>query len=161
MAKSASPSPDAGRKVVAENRKARHNYHILETFEAGLSLVGTEVKSLRSGGCNIAEAYVDVKDNEAFIRGMNIAPYDQGNRFNHEPLRERRLLLHRKQIEELHGHIAKKGNTIVPLTVYFTRGKAKLAIGIARGKQNIDRRQDIAKRDAARQIAREHKLHLR
>jgi SsrA-binding protein len=149
------------RKVVAENRKARHDYQILDTLEAGLALQGTEVKSLRDGGGNIREAYVMVRDGEAWVTGMHIAPYAMGNIHNHEPTRDRRLLLRKKQIVELEEHITRKGNTIIPLTVYFTRGRAKLAVGIARGRQKGDRRQEIAERDTKRQIERELKLRMR
>jgi SsrA-binding protein len=156
MAGSANKSGSDGRKVVAENRKARHDYEILETLEAGLALQGTEVKSLRDGGGNIREAYIMVKGGEAWVTGMHIAPYAMGNIHNHEP-----TLLHKKESTTLDEHVTRKGNTIVPLTVYFTRGRAKLAIGIARGRQKGDKRQAIAERDAKRQIEREMKLRSR
>lgn len=146
-----------GRKIVAENRKARYDYAIIETLEAGLSLQGTEVKSMRAGNCNIREAYVLVLDGRAFITGMHIAPYEQGNIHNHEPTRDRQLLLHKREIEHLHKHITRKGNAVVPLTVYFLGGRAKLAIAVARGKDKLDKRQGIADRDVKRQIDRELK----
>ena len=147
-----------GRKVVAENRRARHDFHILETFEAGLSLLGTEVKSLRDNGATIGDAYVTIRSGEAFISGMHIAPYTQASVWNHEPTRERRLLLHKREIEELHAQVARKGSTIVPLSLYFTNGRAKLAIGVAKGKDKGDKRQAIAERDANRQVQRELKF---
>jgi SsrA-binding protein len=146
-----------GRKVVAENPKARFDYAILETLEAGLVLTGTEVKSLRQGKAAIREAYVRVDDGEAFIIGMNIATYEQGNVFNHEPMRTRKLLLHRKEIDDLHVHVTRKGHTIVPLSLYFRDGRAKLSIGVAKGKDKGDKREVIAKRDVQRQIDRELK----
>jgi SsrA-binding protein len=153
----AARKPTDGRKIVAENPKARFDYAILETLEAGLVLTGTEVKSLRAGKVAIREAYVRVEDGEAFIIGMNIATYEQGNVFNHEPMRTRKLLLHRREIDDLHVHVTRKGNTIVPLSLYFKDGRAKLAIGIAKGKDKGDKRQAIAKRDTDRQIQRELK----
>lgn len=146
-----------GRKVIAENPKARYDYAILETLEAGIVLTGTEVKSLRAGKAAIREAYVRVEDGEAFIVGMNIATYEQGNVFNHDPTRTRKLLLHRREIDDLHVHVTRKGNTIVPLSLYFREGRAKLAIGVAKGKDKGDKRQTIAKRDVQRQIDRELK----
>ena len=146
-----------GRKVVAENPKARHDFHILETLEAGLALTGTEVKSIRSGKAAIREAHIRVEAGEAFVHGMNIPPYEQGNVFNHEPTRPRKLLLHRREIDDLHVHLTRKGNTIVPLSLYFREGRAKLAIGVARGKQAHDKRHTIAERDVKRQIDREIK----
>ena len=146
-----------GRKVVAENPKARFDFEILETLEAGLSLTGTEVKSLRAGKAAIREAYVDITDGEAFVINMNIATYEQGNVFNHEPARTRKLLLHRREIDDLQVHVTRKGHTIVPLSLYFRDGRAKLSIGIAKGKDRGDKRQTIAKRDVQRQIDRELK----
>ena len=145
------------RKIVAENPKARHDYTILETLEAGLVLTGTEVKSLRAGKVAIREAYVRVENAEVFVVGMNIATYEQGNVFNHEPTRSRKLLLHRREIDQLHVHVTRKGNTIVPLSLYFKDGRAKLAIGVAKGKDKGDKRATIAKRDVQRQIDRELK----
>lgn len=161
MAAKHKKSAEDGRKVVADNRKARHDYHILETFEAGLSLQGTEVKSLRAGNVAIREAYITLRDGDAFVVGMNISPYEQGNIHNHEPTRDRRLLLHRRELVELEEHVTRKGNTVVPLQLYFLRGRAKLAIAVARGKQKHDRRQDIIERDTRRQVQREMKMHTR
>ena len=146
-----------GRKVIAENPKARYDYAILETLEAGIALTGTEVKSLRAGKAAIREAYVRIEQNEAFVINMNIATYEQGNVFNHEPDRTRKLLLHRKEIDDLHVHVTRKGNTLVPLSLYFRDGRAKLSIGVAKGKDKGDKRQTIAKRDMQRQIDRELK----
>ncbi|MCW2921345.1 MAG: smpB [Thermoleophilia bacterium] len=146
-----------GRKIVAENPKARFDFAILETLEAGIALTGTEVKSLRSGKATIKEAYVRIDDNEAWILGMNISTYEQGNVFNHDPLRTRKLLLHRKEINDLHAQVTRKGCTIVPLSLYFREGRAKLTIGLAKGKDIGDKRQTIAKRDVQRQIDREMK----
>jgi SsrA-binding protein len=147
--------PNDGRKIVAENPKARYDFHIIETLEAGIALTGTEVKSLRAGKVAIREAYVRIEDGEAFIVGMNIATYEQGNVFNHEPTRTRKLLLHRRELDDLHVHVTRKGNTVVPLSLYFREGRAKLAIGVAKGKDKGDKRQTIAKRDVQRQIDRE------
>ena len=150
-----------GRKIVAENRKARHDFHILETVEAGLSLQGTEVKSLRRGTCSLREAYVVVRGGEAFVTGMNIPHYEQGNIHNHDPARDRRLLLHKREIVDLDEHVTRKGNTIVPLSLYFRNGRAKMLIGVARGKQHADKRHAIAERDVKRDLQREMKMHLR
>jgi SsrA-binding protein len=156
----AKPTPD-GRKIISENRKARHDFHILETVEAGLSLVGTEVKSLRSGTCTLGEAWVRIDNGEAWVSGMHIPPYDQGNIHNHDPLRDRKLLLHRREIDDLHEHVSRKGNTLVVLSLYFSHGRAKMTVAVARGKQKIDKRHAIADRDAKRQIARDFKMNLR
>lgn len=141
-------------QVVAENRKARHDYHIEETFEAGLVLTGTEVKSLRLGRAQLREGYAAIDRGEAYLYNVHISPYDQGNRYNHDPLRRRKLLLHKGEIMRLLGRVREKGYTLVPLRVYFKRGKAKLELGLARGKKVYDKRADIAERDATRAIAR-------
>jgi SsrA-binding protein len=141
--------------TVAVNRRARHDYAIEDTLEAGLVLTGTEIKSVRAGKVNIANAYARIEKGEAWLIGADIAPFEQGNRYNHEPKRTRKLLLHRRQIDELLGRAQQKGQTIVPLRLYLTRGKAKVELGLARGKQLHDRRRDIADRDAKRDIARE------
>ncbi|MCW2960998.1 MAG: smpB [Thermoleophilia bacterium] len=146
-----------GRKVIAENPKARYDYAILETMEAGMVLTGTEVKSMRAGKATIKEGYVRLDGGEAFIYGMNVATYEQGNVFNHEPMRTRKLLLHRKELEDLHVHTTRKGNTLVPLSLYFKEGRAKLLIGVAKGKDKGDKRQVIAERDMKRQVDRELK----
>jgi SsrA-binding protein len=142
--------------TVALNRRARHEFTIDETFEAGLVLTGTEIKSIRAGKVNLADAYARVERDEAWLIGAHIAPWAQGNRYNHEPKRTRKLLLHRSEIDELMGRARAKGQTIVPLRLYLDpKGRAKVELGLARGKQLHDRRRDIAARDARREIARE------
>ena len=150
-----------GIKLVANNKKAYHDYFIEEKYEAGLSLVGTEVKSLRQGKCSIKEAYVRIENGEVYVVGMNISPYEQGNIFNRDPLRVRKLLLHKAEINKLIGGSSEKGFTIMPLQVYFKNGRAKIEIGLARGKKNYDKRQDIAKKDAKREAMREFKMALK
>ncbi len=142
------------RKVIAENRKARHDFHIVERVEAGIALTGTEVKSLRDGGGTIREAYAQLRDGELYLVGANIAPYRQGNIQNHDPLRDRKLLLHRREIEQLGAKVAQRGMTLVPLSLYLTNGKVKLELGLARGKEGVDKRHAIAERDARRQMER-------
>lgn len=137
-----------------DNRRARHEYEILESLEAGLVLTGTEIKSIRAGGVTLSEAYARFRDNEAWLLGMHIPPYKQGSFSNAEPNRPRKLLLHREQIERLKGRVSEKGLTIVPLRLYFTRGMAKVQLGLARGKKLWDKRADVAKRDVEREIAR-------
>lgn len=144
----------AGIKIVAENRKARHDYHIHESYETGLVLTGTEVKSLRAGKANLKDAYARIEKAELMLHNVHISPYDQGNRFNHEPLRTRKLLMHRSEIDKLIGKTQEKGYTLVPLKIYFTHGMAKLQLGLATGKKNYDKRQDAAERDAKREIDR-------
>jgi SsrA-binding protein len=144
-------------KVITENRKARHEYHLLERYEAGVVLTGTEVKSLRDGGATLQQAYADVRDGEAWLIGAHIAEYGQGNVHNHEPDRARKLLLHRKEIESLLGKVRERGLTLVPTRLYFKDGKVKVELALARGKEVRDKRRDIAKRDADRQIERELK----
>ena len=142
--------------TVALNRRARHDYTIDETFEAGLALTGTEIKSIRGGKANLTSAYARVERGEAWLVGAHIAPFEGGNRYNHEPKRTRKLLLHRSEIDELLGRTKAKGQTIVPLRLYLTgKGRAKLELGLARGKNLFDRRRDIADRDAKRDVARE------
>ena len=144
-------------KTIAENRRARHEYQLLDRYEAGLVLTGTEVKSLRDGGASLQQAYADVRDGEAWLIGAHIAEYGQGNVHNHEPDRNRKLLLHRKEIASLSGKIRERGLTLVPTRLYFKDGKVKVEVALARGKEQRDKRRDIAKRDAARQIERELK----
>ena len=141
-------------KVVANNRKAFHDYHILDRYEAGMSLVGTEVKSLRRGNCSIKESFARIDEGEAFVYDMHIPPYEQGGVHNHEPTRRRKLLLHRGEIERLIGKTREKGLTLVVTKVYFKRGKAKIEIGLAKGKQLHDKRKTMAERDAKREIDR-------
>ena len=142
-------------KLIANNKKAYHDYEILETYEAGIDLAGTEVKSMRMGKCSIKEAYVRIDDMQAFVYGMHISPYEKGNIFNRDPLRTRRLLLHKNEIRKLFGQVQQKGVTIVPLKVYFSGQYVKVLIGVARGKKLYDKRRDIAKKDMKREAARE------
>jgi len=146
---------------IVKNKKARFNYEITETFEAGIVLRGTEVKSLRQKACSIEQAYAYIKNGEVFITGMLISAYDMGNRFNHDPERERKLLLHKSQIKWLIGKIKEKGFTLVPLKLYFKNGKAKLELGLARGKASHDKRQTIQRRDLDRDMQREIKKYVR
>ena len=148
-------------KLVANNKKAYHDYFIEEKYEAGLVLHGTEVKSLRMGKCSIKEAFIRVEQGEVFIYGMHISPYEKGNIFNKDPLRVRKLLLHKSQIQKLIGNSSEKGYTIVPLQVYFSNGRAKIEIGLAKGKKLYDKRQDIAKKDQKREAEKELKLRIR
>ncbi len=144
-------------KVVATNRKAYHDYHIQETHEAGISLLGTEVKSLREGRANLKESYVLIKDGEAFLLNCHISPYSHGNQLNHEPLRTRKLLLHKNEITKLWGSVSQKGLTLVPLKIYFKHGKAKVEIGLAKGKRQYEKRDTIKKKEADREIERHMK----
>ena len=145
-------------KLVANNKKAYHDYFIEDTYEAGITLVGTEVKSLRMGRCSIKESFIKIEKGEVFIYHMHISPYEKGNIFNKDPLRVRKLLLHRRQIQKLVGQIAEKGYTLVPLKVYFRGSLAKIEIGVARGKKLYDKRQDIAKKDQRREAEKEFKI---
>jgi SsrA-binding protein len=148
-------------KTVAVNRRARHEYAVEETLEAGIALTGTEIKSIRAGRVNLAEAYARIEKGEAWLIGAHIAPYEQGNRNNHEPTRTRKLLLHRDQIAELVGRTQAKGFTLVPLKLYIRNGMAKLEIGVARGKKAYDQRRTIAERDARRELERSTKERVR
>jgi len=141
-------------KVIATNRKARHDFFLLETFEAGLALQGSEIKSIRAGQISIKEAYVRTDGREAWLVDAHIAQYDPASRQNHDPRRERKLLLHRKEIGKLWDEVRQKGVTIIPLSVYLKNGRAKVEIAVAKGKHNYDKRQDLAKRDAQREIER-------
>lgn len=145
-------------KLVANNKKAYHDYFIEDTYEAGITLVGTEVKSLRMGKCSIKESFIKIEKGEVLIYGMHISPYEKGNLFNKDPLRVRKLLLHRKQINKLMGQIAEKGYTLVPLKVYFTGSLAKIEVGLAKGKKLYDKRQDIAKKDQRREAEKDFKV---
>lgn len=147
-------------KLVANNKKAYHEYFIEEKYEAGIALCGTEVKSLRTGKCSIKEAFVRVENGEVFVYGMHISPYEKGNIFNKDPLRTRKLLLHRQEINRIMGKAAEKGYTLVPLQVYFKNGLAKVEIGLAKGKKLYDKRQDIAKKDQKREVEKEMKIRL-
>ena len=144
-----------GIKIAAENRKARHDYSIHETFEAGIELVGTEVKALRAGKANLKDAYAQItKSAEVYLYNLHVSPYEQGNQFNQEPLRPRRLLLHRAEIRRLIGKVKEKGYTLVPLKLYFSRGRVKLELALATGKKSYDKRQSLAEKDAKREMDR-------
>jgi len=143
-----------GTKLIAENRRARHDYHLLERYEAGIALTGTEVKSLRAGRADLARAFADVRDGEVWLVGAHIDEYAQGNIANHEPDRDRKLLLHRREIDSLAGQVREKGLTLVPTKLYFKDGRVKVELAVARGKERIDKRRDLAERDARRQIER-------
>lgn len=145
---------DPSEKLVAQNRRASHDYFILETFEAGLVLAGTEVKSLRAGKASLSEAYAAVEGGEVVVRQLHIPPYAQGNRWNLDPVRPRKLLLHRREIAELKAAVERKGQTVVPLRLYFRNGYAKLLVGVAKGKKAHDKRHAIAEKDAKREMAR-------
>lgn len=145
-------------KLIANNKKAYHDYFIEDTYEAGISLHGTEVKSLRMGKCSIKESFVKIDKNEVYVMNMHISPYEKGNIFNKDPLRVRKLLLHRSEIRKIVGSIAQKGYTLVPLRVYFKGSLVKVQIGLARGKKMYDKRQDIAKKDQRRDAERNYKI---
>jgi len=140
--------------IIAENRKARHEYHIEDVIEAGLVLQGTEVKSIRGRRVNLKDSFAKVENNEVFLYGMHISPYEQGNRYNHDPLRVRKLLLNRSEIRRLIGITREKGMALIPLRLYFRRGRVKLELAVARGKKLYDKRQDLAERNAQRDIER-------
>jgi SsrA-binding protein len=142
-------------KLIAENRRARHDYQLLERVEAGIALTGTEVKSLRAGRTTMGQAYADIREGEAWLNGLEISTYDQGNRANHEPMRARKLLLHRREIERMYGQVREKGYTLVPTRLYFKEGRVKVELALGRGKEVRDKRRDIAERDAKRQMERE------
>ena len=141
-------------KVVTQNKKAFHDYFILDTYEAGIELKGTEIKSVRLGHVNLKDAFIRFKNDEAFIENMHIAPYEQGNIFNHEPLRNRKLLLHKKQIKQLQREVKENGLTVVPTKLYFNTSKLKVEIALARGKKLYDKRQDLKAKDAKRDMER-------
>ena len=146
------------KKLIANNKKAYHDYFIEEKYEAGISLAGTEVKSLRMGRCSIKGAFIRIEHDEVFVYNMHISPYEKGNIFNKDPLRVRKLLLHRQEIRKIQGHITQKGYTIVPLSVYFSGSLVKVEIGLAKGKKLYDKRQDIAKKDQRREAERKFKV---
>ena len=148
-------------KLIANNKKAYHDYFIEEKYEAGLVLAGTEVKSLRMGKCSIKEAFIRIEKGEVFIYGMNISPYEKGNIFNKDPLRVRKLLLHNSEIRKLIGASSENGYTIMPLQVYFKDGRAKMEIGLAKGKKLYDKRQDMAKKDMRREVEKDFKLKIK
>ncbi|GAB10540.1 SsrA-binding protein [Gordonia araii NBRC 100433] len=146
---------EKGRKAIATNRKARHNYTILDTYEAGVALLGTEVKSLRDGKASLVDAFATIDDGEVWLRGLHIAEYGQGSWTNHAPLRNRKLLLHRREIDNLVGKVRDGNLTLVPLSLYFSDGRVKVELALARGKQAHDKRHDLAKRTAQREVERE------
>ena len=139
-------------KIIADNRKARHDYFVIETYEAGIELFGTEVKSLRAGGVNLKDSYCDFDDGELFALGVHISPYEQGNIFNKNPLRQKKLLMHKREIMKLMGLVSREGYTLVPLSLYFKGSRVKMAVGLCKGKKLYDKRDSAAKRDADRAI---------
>ena len=145
-------------KLVANNKKAYHDYFIDETYEAGIVLHGTEVKSMRMGKCSVKESFIRIENGEMFVYGMHVSPYEKGNIFNKDPLRVKKLLLHKYEINKMAGKVAEKGYTLVPLQVYFKEGKVKVEIGLARGKKLYDKRADIAKKDMKREAEKEFKI---
>ena len=145
-------------KMIANNKKAFHDYFIDETYEAGIALHGTEVKSMRMGKCSIKESFIRIENGEVFVYGMHVSPYEKGNIFNKDPLRVKKLLMHKYEINKLQGKIKEKGYTLVPLQVYFKEGKVKVEIGLARGKKLYDKRADIAKKDQRREAEKDFKI---
>lgn len=144
----------SGTKQIADNRKARHDYFVLETIEAGIELVGTEVKSLRAGNVNLKDAWCSIDNGEMYIKGMHISPYEHGNIFNRDPIRVRKLLLHKKEILKLFGQVKQEGLTLIPLSLYFKSSKVKVAVGVCKGKKLYDKREDMARKAAQRDIER-------
>jgi SsrA-binding protein len=147
-------SKSAGEKLIVDNRRARHDYHFLEKVEAGIVLTGTEVKSLRQGRASLQQAYAEIRDGEAWLIGAHISVYDQGNIANHDPDRDRKLLLHRREVDSLAGKVGERGLTLVPTRLYFKDGRAKVELALARGKELRDKRRDIARREAQREMER-------
>ena len=141
-------------KTIAQNKKARHEYFVIESFEAGIELVGTEVKSLRAGGVNLKDSWCSIENGELYVKQMHISPYDHGNLFNRDPLRERRLLMHKREINRLFGLVKQKEYTLIPLSLYFKGSRVKMQLGLCKGKKLYDKREDAAKRDAKREIDR-------
>lgn len=146
--------PKGAGKTVAQNKKAYHDYFVEETYETGIVLQGTEIKSIRAGRVNLKDSYARVQNGEVFLYGMHVSPYEQGNRYNHDPLRERKLLLHRREINKLIGETKETGYALVPLKIYLKNGYAKVLLGLARGKKNYDKREDLKKKEAKREIER-------
>ncbi len=146
-----------GIKIAAQNKKAYHDYFVEEKYEAGIELFGTEVKSIRAGSVNLKDSYCDIKDGELFVVGMHVSPYEHGNIFNRDPLRRRRLLMHKREIMKLHGLVAQKGMSLIPLSLYFKNSHVKVELGLCRGKKMYDKRDSIAERDANREIDRKMK----
>ena len=151
----------AAGKIIAVNRKARHDYFVLGTFETGIELAGTEVKSIRAGGVNLKDSWCTIDDGELFVKGMHISPYDKGNVFNRDPFRVRKLLMHKREIMRLLGKVKQEGLTLIPLSLYFKKNHVKLEMGLCKGKQLHDKREDMARRDAAREIQRAMKIRQR
>ncbi len=147
-----------GTKTISENRKAHHEYFVLETYEAGIELVGTEVKSIRQGAVNLKDAWCSIDKGEIFIRGMHISPYEKGNIFNRDPMRVRKLLMHKREINKLFGTVKQDGLSLIPLSIYFKDSKVKVQVGLCKGKKLYDKRADAAKRDAKREIDRNIKM---
>lgn len=143
-----------GTKLIAENRKARHEYFVLESYEAGIELVGTEVKSIRQGAVNLKDSWCSIDNGEIFVRGMHISPYEKGNIFNRDPLRNRKLLMHKREINKLFGTVKQDGLSLIPLSIYFKDSRVKMQVGLCKGKKLYDKRADAAKRDANREIDR-------
>lgn len=162
MASNAKGSKDKGQgegiSLIASNRRARHDYFIEETYEAGIELTGTEIKSVRAGKVSLVDSFATVEGGEVIVRDLHISPYDYGNRFNHDPMRPRRLLLHKEEIRKIAGKVRERGYTLVPLRMYFKRGWAKLELAVAKGKKSYDKRADIAERDARREAERAMKV---
>ena len=147
-----------GTKTIAENRKARHDFFVLETYEAGIELVGTEVKSIRLGGVNLKDSWCSIDNGEIFVRGMHISPYEKGNIFNRDPMRVRKLLMHKREINKLYGTVKQDGLSLIPLSIYFKDSRVKMLVGLCKGKKLYDKRADAAKRDAKREIDRNIKI---
>ena len=148
---------ETGTKIISQNKKAYHDYFVDEKYEAGIELFGTEVKSIRAGNVNLRDAYCDIKNGELFVVGMHVSPYEHGNIFNREPLRNRKLLMHKREIMKLHGLVSQKGLTLIPLSLYFSGSRVKVEVGLCRGKKMYDKRDSIAKHDADREIERKMK----
>ncbi|MBQ4153203.1 MAG: SsrA-binding protein SmpB [Oscillospiraceae bacterium] len=146
--------PEAGTKIITVNRKARHDYFVLETYEAGIELFGTEVKSLRAGTVNLKDSWCNIENGELFLLGTHISPYEKGNIFNRDPLRVRKLLMHKREIMKLYGTIKQDGYSLIPLSMYFKKSHVKVEVGLCKGKKLYDKREDIAKRDAKREMDR-------
>ena len=144
--------------TIAENRKAKHDYFVLESYEAGIELVGTEVKSIRQGGVNLKDSWCSIDKGELYVRGMHISPYEKGNIFNRDPMRVRKLLMHKKEINKLYGTLKQEGLSLIPLSLYFKDSKVKVQLGLCKGKKLYDKREDAAKRDAKREIDRNMKI---
>ena len=144
----------SGTKTIAENRKARHEYFVLESYECGIELVGTEVKSIRQGGVNLKDSWCDIEDGQVLVKGMHISPYEKGNIFNKDPRRERRLLLHKREILKLFGQVKQQGLTLIPLSLYFKGSRVKMCLGLCKGKKLYDKREDLARKQTERDIER-------